>query len=299
MFEFPLTILTATYNRQSCIKKLYDSLSRQTVKNFQWLIIDDGSIDETEENCTSFNSVEFLIEYHKKKNGGKHTALNYAHPYIKGELVFMVDSDDLLTENAVELVLQNWEVYKNNSQIGGLSFRCFSNGGKILSTKVVEPYIDDDISFRVNHNIVGDRAEVLRTDLFKKWPFPVFEEEKFMGEGWLFRHIANEYQFVYLNSPIYIREYIEGGLSANGRLLRMECPLGMMENCRSFFSKKVRCKVKLKQLLAFGTYGICAELGFFEILRRSENAFSMFFVYPFSLMLFFYWKKKFGFKAKR
>ena len=104
-YEYTVTVLTPTYNRASYLEKLWDSLCKQTNKDFQWLIIDDGSMDDTQDIVAKFKTQEFLVEYHKKENGGKHTALNYAHPFIRGELVIIVDSDDYLDLNVVECLV--------------------------------------------------------------------------------------------------------------------------------------------------------------------------------------------------
>lgn len=291
-----VTVLTATYNRRYRLPALYESLCSQTNRDFQWLIIDDGSSDDTRAYIESLPQGEFLIEYYWKENGGKHTALNYAHPYIKGELVFMVDSDDYLEADAIEKIILRWNKYKDNSKIGVLSFRKRTVDGKPLSTTVDEPYIEDDITYRVNHNISGDRSEVIRTDLFVKYPLPEFKNEKFMGEGWLFRQIANEHKTVYLNSAIYVCDYLEGGLSKNGRLLRMKCPYGMMENCKSFFVPSVRWAVQTKEMLAFGVYGLCAGLSLRGILQASGRPVRQLLIMPESYFLFCYWSKKYGFK---
>lgn len=298
MANYKVTILTATYNRRKYLSKLFESLCQQTNQDFQWLIIDDGSFDNTEQYIHSLieNGQKFMIEYHKKVNGGKHTALNYSHPYIKGELVFMVDSDDFLVNDAVEKIVNEWHKYKSQCFIGVLSFRKQINGSKPLSALVKEPYIEDDITFRVNHHIVGDRCEVIRSDLFKKYPFPEFPNERFMGEGWLFRNIAYEHKTVYLNSPIYICEYLESGLSQNGRLLRMECPYGMMENCKSFFVPMVNWKVQLKEMIGFGVYGLCAGLNISKIASLSGRKLRQTLIMPISSVLFIFWSIKYGFK---
>ena len=104
-----VTVLTPTYNRGHLLGKLYDSLCRQTDKSFQWLIIDDGSVDNTEDVVKNFCAMNVLsIEYHKKNNGGKHTALNYSHSYIKGGYVVIVDSDDYLLPCAIEEIRRAW-----------------------------------------------------------------------------------------------------------------------------------------------------------------------------------------------
>ena len=101
MYKYRLTVLTPTYNRAYTLTKVYESLAKQTKQNFQWLIIDDGSSDGTEELIMSFPKTGFELEYHKKSNGGKHTALNYSHQFIKGEMVVILDSDDYLTDDAI------------------------------------------------------------------------------------------------------------------------------------------------------------------------------------------------------
>lgn len=129
-----LTIITTAYNRQAEIKKLYESLTRQTCMDFQWLVIDDGSTDQTEEwfrNLTAHEggSVPFEIEYHRKENGGKHTALNFSHPYIKGKWMTIVDSDDFLTDDAVETIVSKWRELEDDESIGGITFQKRQRGG--------------------------------------------------------------------------------------------------------------------------------------------------------------------------
>lgn len=126
--EADLTIITPTYNRCDKIGKLYDSLTRQSCQNFQWLVIDDGSTDGTEDwflklIATKDRTSTFLIDYHKKENGGKHTALNASHPYIKGKWMTIVDSDDYLTDDAVETMVHKWEKYETDPAIGGITFQ--------------------------------------------------------------------------------------------------------------------------------------------------------------------------------
>lgn len=297
MANYTVTVLTATYNRRQNLTKLYESLCRQTNKDFQWLIIDDGSSDDTKQYIESLPQNGFLIEYHKKINGGKHTALNYSHLFIKGQLVFMVDSDDFIIDTAIEKINNEWINYRTRLDIGVLSFRKQIINGKVLSAEVHEPFIDDDISYRVNNNINGDRCEVIRSDLFKKYPLPEFDGEKFMGEGWLFRNIAYNYKTVYLNEALYICEYLENGLSKNGRLLRMKCPYGMMENCKSFFVPQVCKKQQIKQTIAFWTYGFCAGISNKEIVKRSGKGNFIYIFFPMGKMLFLFWKKKYGFRG--
>ena len=105
-----ITILTPTYNRAELLKSLFASLCSQTCFDFEWLIVDDGSTDDTSLVVKTFKSDKFPIRYYLKENGGKHTALNYSHPYIKGELLFIVDSDDILTPDAINTINKNFDL---------------------------------------------------------------------------------------------------------------------------------------------------------------------------------------------
>jgi glycosyltransferase involved in cell wall biosynthesis len=232
-------------------------------------------------------------------NGGKHTAMNFSHPYINGDLVVIVDSDDILTPDAIATIHKDWEIYKDNDEIGVLSYsRRYKDGNLISNNDAPDYYIDDDITYRVNKNITGDRCEVVRTDVFKSFELPTFAGEKFMSEGWLWRAIALKYKTVYIHKAIYQGEYLEGGLSQSGRLFRMNNPYGMMENCRSFFIPQVKKSEQIKQTLAFGVYGLCANLSGKEIVKSSGVGSMMYAVLPLSYLLFKHWSRINGYKKR-
>ena len=128
---------------------------------------------------------------------------------------------------------------------------------------------------------------------------PTFEGERFMGEGWLWKKIALKYDTVYFDKAIYIAEYLPGGLSKSGRLFRMNNPYGMMENCKGFMIPQVCWKVRLKEVLLFGTYGFCADIPVIDIIKRSEYNVLQAVMLPLSYCLFRYWSKKNGFQIKR
>lgn len=177
-----VTVLTPTYNRAKTLPKLIESLYSQTSKNFQWLVIDDGSTDDTDSIFERLKNYDlpFQWEYHKKENRGKHTALNFAHAYIKGEVVLILDSDDYLTDDAIETVEKEWPLYRNCADICGMSyFRGKKDGSHLSVANAQDVYIDDDIHYRVNQKIKGDRCEVVRTVLLKKIHFQFTREKDF------------------------------------------------------------------------------------------------------------------------
>ena len=293
MNKLPLTILTPTYNRRDKLPRLYESLRIQTDQDFQWLIIDDGSVDGTEEYVLSLPNNNFQRDYYKKVNGGKHTALNFSHPYIQGELICIVDSDDYLVPEAVATIKQEWKIYKK-PQIGGMSFcKCYADGVFISKPAPTDPFISDHIRFRINGFVSGDRCEVIRTDLFVQCQFPVFKGERFISENKLWVESAMSHQTVYLSQALYIGEYLDGGLTRSGRALRMRNPFGMMEDCKVFFIPQVRFMVQIKEMLLYWVYGFCAHLSAKQISVRSGRPLRMWLMFPFGWMLYFYWKKKY------
>lgn len=292
-----LTILTPIYNRVDLLPQVFTSLQSQTVKDFEWLVIDDGSTDNIREYMHGLPEVDFPIHYHRKENGGKHTAMNYSHPYIQGEFVLILDSDDYLIPDAVEIILKDWQKYVGVSSVGVLSYERGGRQGEIISDRASVPnyYISDDIHFRVNQGVGGDRAEVVRTEIFKTLPLPAHENEKFMSEGWLWNNIAIKYQTVYIKKVIYVCEYLDTGLTKSGRSLRMKSPLNMMEACKSFFYDGVCLKIQLKEMLLYCVYGLCSNLSIHKWLHNSGRPLRVLLTLPFGWLLFKYWKYKYSF----
>lgn len=290
-----ITILTATYNRKEDLKKLYKSLVKQTNHKFQWLIIDDGSSDYTKEIVKNFDKAEFEIEYYYKENGGKHTALNYSHQYIKGDWTFVVDSDDILTENAIALVYKYIEKYGNRKDIGSFAFLKSDYSGKILAPQLYRnDYISNVIDYRINKNIKGDQAEVYRTDIFRKFKFPIFRGEKFLGEDYLHINAAYVSNTVYINKVIYLAEYRADGLTKAGRLLRIKNPLGGMIHGSLYFSERFRLKYRVKGMMLYICYGLFAKKSL-NIMFKESNQYKILFFSNLLLgiLLYFYWENKY------
>ena len=159
-----ITVLTPAYNRGKLLEKLYESLCAQDCKDFEWLIVDDGSTDDTSERVEQMKqTADFPISYHIKENGGKHTALNYAYQFIKAPLTFIVDSDDSLTVDAISCVNEIYKKYKNESDLCGFSFLRGKPDGGYLSTSGVpqDGMKESYVECRINRNIGGDMYYIL------------------------------------------------------------------------------------------------------------------------------------------
>lgn len=227
MYKYKITVFTPTFNRGYIIENLYKSLQRQSYKNFQWIVIDDGSEDDTEKLFEKWTNEDnlFDITYKKVKNGGKHRAINRAIEIAEGELFFIVDSDDYLTDHALEKVIKWEETIKNKNEFAGVAgVRGYSINSRIGNTFKGE-YIDATSLERNKNNITGDKAEVFYLDILKKYKFPEFEGEKFVTEKVVWNQIAYDgYKIRWFNEIIYICDYLEDGLTKSMSRIELENP---------------------------------------------------------------------------
>lgn len=295
-YEYQVTVLTPAYNRAKLVKRLYKSLIAQTDENFQWLIIDDGSTDSTEKEISKFSGHKFQLDYYKKKNGGKHTALNFSHPYIKGKYTIIVDSDDWLLPDAISTIKKYWTKYSKYQNVKVIVFQKGEETikGIVPLTNIPDkPFITNPTAFQAN----GDSAEVIDSDVFKTVVFPVFEGEKFLGEGYLWNNVGYLYDYLYIKKVIYVCEYLEDGLTKSGRILRLKCPNGGMVNSNSFFGgekgRKMNKRTLRKEAWLFVCYGKFAGLKKAEIISRCDNHSIVKKNYFFGILLYKYWKVKY------
>lgn len=287
-----LTVLTPTYNRGELLKRCFDSLCRQTDKDFEWVIVDDGSTDNTQEVVRSF-SADFPIVGVVKENGGKHTALNCAHGSVRGKYVVILDSDDYLTDTAVEQIKAAWERYENDPEIGIVTLLKGRSEDE-PSCKAPDEHTPVDIMRYKRISIhSSDCCEVIRRELFEKYPFPVFPGEKFVSEGALWNRVSFTHKCVYVNQVVYIADYLEGGLTKSGRSMRIRNPYGGMYTANLNMHKKNFLDRRIKNGLLYTCYGFFAGLSAKEILVRDKgNIFIRLICMIPGYVLYGYWKKK-------
>ena len=211
-----LTVFTPTYNRAYVLKQCYDSLCRQTCKDFVWLIVDDGSSDNTKEIVEKWmaNDNGFEIRYVYKKNGGMHTGHNKAYELIDTELNVCIDSDDFMPDDAVELIVNFWEENKDSSYSGILALDVYKNGqviGKELPNKK-----STTLSGYYQNGGQGDKKLIYRTKIINKYPpYPEFEGEKFVPLDYKYLLADQDYELLIMNKPVCVVEYMEDGSSKN------------------------------------------------------------------------------------
>lgn len=225
------TVFTPTYNREDTLKRLYDSLVRQTNKSFEWVIIDDGSIDNTEQVVNEFikNENQFEIIYKKVQNGGKHRAINRGLDIARGKMFFIVDSDDYITDNAIEKIEKYEKTISNsNEKYAGVAGNKGFDEKTLVGTTFNTEFIDATSLERKKYNIYGDKTEIFYTELLKKNKFPEFDGEKFVTEALVWNRIARQgYKLRWFKDIIYICEYRDDGLTKKGTSRFKDSPKGL------------------------------------------------------------------------
>jgi len=268
-----LTILTPTFNRKKRLMDLYGSLFSQTDKDFTWLVVDDGSNDNTEAMIAGLASeAPFPIRYIYKENGGKHTALNVGVSAIESELTFIVDSDDILDEEAVAVIRRYHEQYRHEAMLCGYAFLRRYPDGKI-NGKQFKPdeklafYIDERIN---GHDTQADKAEVFFTECLKEFPFPEYPGEKFLGEDMVWIRMSLKYKMLHVNKAIYIGNYLPDGLTHNRRRLNIVSPIGCMQRGREYMRRELKLRYRIKGGLQYVIYGRFAGFSGKALYNQSD-----------------------------
>ena len=244
--------------------RLFDSLCAQTCKDFEWLIVDDGSTDDTQAVVETFKKselAEFPTRYIKKSNGGKHTAINLGVQKAQGELFFIADSDDALPPGSIGDVLKNYFPIQNDNSFAGVcGYMKHSN-----DTIIGHPLLETDatsIEMRGKYNIQGDMMEVFKTAVLKEFPFPEIPNERFCPEALVWNRISQKYKLRIFSQVIYCRDYIKGGLTDNIVRIRMKSPIAtMMTYAEMTGYKGVPMKSKIRAAINYWRFGFCKKAG--------------------------------------
>lgn len=233
-FKYKITLFTPTFNRAYIIETLYKSVQRQTFHDFEWLIIDDGSTDNTEQLIQKWIEEDnnfFPIRYYKQKNGGKCRAINYALDLAEGELFFIMDSDDYLTDNALERVVY-WE-----STIAGkpMYMGVVGNRGTTETYSpnraLGAPFRDCNVFVRYpefTDNVVdGEHAGVWYTEIHRKYKYPEFDGENFLTPCITWNRMAHDgYMIRIFDEIIWVCNYLQDGLTMQGNMRFIKNPQG-------------------------------------------------------------------------
>ncbi len=240
--EIILTIFTPTYNRAHLLTRCYESLQKQSNKNFIWMVIDDGSEDGTGELVKKWIQSEdsFRIHYYYKENGGLHTAYNKAIEHIDTELSVCIDSDDFMPCEAVDIILSFWEKFGSDHYAGIVGLDAYTDG-KIIGDKLPDRLSVNliDLFTGKYHITNGDRTNVVRSKLYREvFPMATYAHEKNFNPHYMHLQISKRYDFLILNKVLRIVEYQADGMTRNTLKQYYNSPRSFLETRLLYLSFK-------------------------------------------------------------
>ena len=258
-----VTVFTPTYNRAAYLLKVFESLLQQTFKDFEWVIVDDGSIDDTSviiDNLQLTNDKFFPIRYFYQENGGKHRAINRGVKEAKGELFLILDSDDMLPSNSLERIDFYYQQIKDDNSFGGVCGYMAHHDGTVIGKGCDIDVLDtNSIDLRYKYHVEGDMLEVFRTSVLKEIPFPEISKEKFVPEALVWNRIARKYKLRVFHEVVYFRDYLEGGLTDKIVKIRMNSPIASMMTYAEMTEFNIPFFAKVKAAINYWRFRFCSD----------------------------------------
>ena len=269
-----ITVFTSAYNRAYSLPRAFESLQRQTYRDFEWVVVDDGSSDGTRELCEGFaRASTFPMRYYYQENSGKHVAINLG-ANVAGGWFLILDSDDWLPERGLEVSARYMTQIEDDGRFAGVAGLRGTDENTLLWIRGTSPddltakghralereYVDaTSKEYRYKLRIPGDRAEVVRTALMRSHPFPVFEGERFMSEGLLWQALSDEgYLFRWFNEITYCGDYLEDGLSKNAGTAYAGSPRGTAYLKNQMLGSRIPLTRKPREAVSYIRYGRAA-----------------------------------------
>ncbi|MGC4129832.1 MAG: glycosyltransferase family 2 protein [Bergeyella sp.] len=287
-----LTVFTPTYNRAYLLPQLYESLCRQTSKNFCWLVVDDGSTDDTRQLIQKWkDEAPFPIQYVYQENQGMHGGHNTAYKHCETEFNICIDSDDYMPDNAVERIL----FHLNNLPqhfAGLIGLDADKTTGKVIGTTIPETLKNVKINeLYTLYGVKGDKKLVYRTEVVRKYPpYPLYRGERFVPLDYLYLLIDQDYDLKPVNEVFCIVEYQQDGSTKNILKQYRRHPNGFAFSRVSRIKYGATFKERFKNAVHLVSSAIFAKD--YRWLGKTDKPLLMFFSVPFGLILNFYIRYK-------
>lgn len=273
-----LTVFTPTYNRVDKVQELFECIS-QSARNIdendtiEWIIVDDGSEDNTGGVVKRFEDEALEIKYIRKQNGGKHTAFNLAIEAARGELFVCIDDDDKPMQDAFYNIFSIGRRYMENGY-GGIVGRVVDTSGNVLGKTIFsDVLVSNTIEIRDKYHFWGE-PEIYYTKILKNYRFAEYKNEKFLTEAYVFDEMSVKYPFVYTNCPMMVKEYLQGGLTDNSVKCRVQSNKGSEDYyyrrkclCNGFIPK-LKATINRQRFAYWNDNSIKRAWDIYEILAR-------------------------------
>jgi glycosyltransferase involved in cell wall biosynthesis len=283
-----LTVFTPTFNRAYCLEKCYKSLVNQTCHEFVWLIIDDGSTDETKELVEKWKKEQKIeINYVWQENQGMHGAHNTAYEQIDTELNVCIDSDDYMPKDAVDKIIAFWKKYGSDEVSGIIGVDSFTDN-KIIGTELPEGLKRSTLfDLYYKHGVTGDKKLVYRTELTKQFPYPIFKNEKYVGLAYKYYKLDQQYEMLLMNEVLCCVDYLPDGSSQNMLKQYRKNPRGF-----AFYRKELMklpfAKFSFKYRQAIHYVSSSLMISNPRFLQETPDKGLTILAIPFGILLYFY-----------
>ncbi len=244
-----LTIFTPTYNRAKTLFRLYTSLVNQSNKNFEWVVVDDGSTDDTQDLIESWIEEDHVsIYYVSQKNGGKNRATGKGIEIAKGYLFFCVDSDDYLPPEAVETIISYWHEYDKNEYAGILALKQSIQGYNLGDDLPPDVVCCSTYELTSKYNSRGERALIYKTSILRDFFVPSYVNENFLTESVMYDSISQHYNMLLLNRILTICEYQKDGYSNKNQFsIMLNNPCGYCH----YYAQRIDMAIGLQERIGY------------------------------------------------
>ncbi len=287
---YTFTVFTPTYNRAHTLHRVYDSLKAQSFRDFEWLIVDDGSTDGTRAVVRQWKSeADFRIRYIWQQNRGQQAAINHGAREAQGELFLPLDSDDSCVPEALERFKFHWDSIPASQSEGFSGVTCLTQDprGTIIGSRFpFEPTDSDSLEIRLKHNVTGEKWGFHRTEVMRDFPYPEIEGEKFCPNGLVWNRIALRYKTRYVNEAL--RTYFPSPNSRSLKAVRIKNPRGTTRYYRELVDAEYpvpRCAL-LRGYANYVRYSLHAGIGVFNQIKDIRSPLCWLVAFPIGFLVY-------------
>lgn len=285
-----ITVFTPAYNRRKLLRRTFESLQNQTDTNFRWLIIDDGSQDDTQKEVELMMAEsKFDITYIFQQNGGKHRAHNTAVRNCGTKYMLILDSDDSLVENAISNLNEKTKLIRDKEHIAGIiGNRINRIDNSVIGTPMPDIHYASGNELYQKYGLKGDTLRLYKTEILKKYLFPEIAGEKFIPENVVFDQIDQKYKLLVIKELLYVGEYQDSGYSNNIYKIHLDNPIGYALSLRSSAESAVTLKMKIGYLILYSIW--CKKM---KLSPAHENIFYHFLSFLLKPIAFIFMKLRY------
>lgn len=276
--KYLFTVFIPTYNRAHTLTRALESVAEQTCRDFEVVVIDDGSTDGTAGLIESWQDhAGFPIKYIYQENRGKPAAHNHALEVAEGKFFMTLDSDDSMLPDALENVLKYWELIPEHNRDGfaGVGGLCKWDNGQISGSAYPEDIIDSNyLEMSRDHSLRGEKREAIRTDVLREFPYPLIEGEKHIRPTMILRRLSLKYSLRFINVPLQINRHAPDGIMSRRFEYRMKNPKGLrlyfLEEI-SIFAEYSNWKKLYRNTVKFIRYSLHSGTGILQQAKEVKH----------------------------